>query len=177
MNNWKTKCVGLQRTWVSKRTVLYIANHYNRFGSQKWHLQQPKLTSEYPIYCLSQSSVPPSRGERPLQDDNGKPKSRSKHRVSQGSWGHNPDSVSESWKPCSTAFSELQVYNGRILTGVVLVWSVTSVAKGTSLDLGSTIISYTVKFGMCLVVGGVVIAILTIKINNLCRFEGVSYYH
>ncbi len=27
MNEWKKKCGGLQRTWVSKRTVLLIYNH------------------------------------------------------------------------------------------------------------------------------------------------------
>ncbi len=40
MNEWKKKCVGLQRTWVSKRTVLVrqcTATQAGRLGDECWH--------------------------------------------------------------------------------------------------------------------------------------------
>ncbi len=47
MNEWKKKCVGLQRTWVSKRTVelvvgFYLLNPQTRLDPQKaeWHVGQ-----------------------------------------------------------------------------------------------------------------------------------------
>ncbi len=37
MNEWKKKWVGLQRTWVSKRTVCQFSSGYRTYRMQSWH--------------------------------------------------------------------------------------------------------------------------------------------
>ncbi len=44
MNEWKKKCVGLQRTWVSKRTVEYpipVSNLVKGLGVQAYNVFSP----------------------------------------------------------------------------------------------------------------------------------------